>query len=83
MGEPQYWRVVSGSKFFNYYSYLRLSAHIPVSYTHLYNLQENMTFCVDIFLKRERFGLRWEDVVRIKKDGTEEFCTDFKDLIIL
>jgi len=48
-----------------------------------YNLQENMTFCVDIFLKRERFGLRWEDVVRIKKDGTEEFCTDFKDLIIL
>jgi len=48
-----------------------------------YNLQENMTFCVDIFLKRERFGLRWEDVVRIKKDGTEEFCTDYKDLIIL
>jgi len=48
-----------------------------------YSLQENMTFCVDIFLKREHFGLRWEDVVRIKKDGVEEFCTDFKDLIIL
>lgn len=48
-----------------------------------YCLQENMTFCVDIFLKREHFGLRWEDVVRITKDGVEEFCTDFKDLIIL
>ncbi len=48
-----------------------------------YLLQENMTFCVDIFLKREQYGLRWEDVVRITKDGVEEFCTDFRDLIIL
>lgn len=48
-----------------------------------YLLQENMTFCVDIFLKREHFGLRWEDVVRIKKDGVEEFCTDFKEAIVL
>jgi len=47
-----------------------------------YLLQENMTFCVDIFLKREHFGLRWEDVVRIKKDGIEEFCTDFKEVIV-
>ena len=48
-----------------------------------YFLQENMTFCIDIFLKREDFGLRWEDVVQITKDGVEEFCTDFKELIIL
>lgn len=37
-------------------------------------LQENMTFCVDIFLgnKQTETGLRIEDVVRITNDGVEQ-----------
>jgi Xaa-Pro aminopeptidase len=46
-------------------------------------LKENMTFCVDIFLKKDNFGLRWEDVVRIKKDGVEEFSTNFKKVLVI
>lgn len=36
-------------------------------------LEENMTFCVDIFLgsKKTETGLRMEDVVCVKKDGVE------------
>lgn len=38
-----------------------------------YLLEENMSFCVDIFLgsKEKEIGLRMEDVVCIKKDGAE------------
>lgn len=38
-----------------------------------YLLEENMTFCVDIFLgsKEKEIGLRMEDVVRVTKDGVE------------
>ncbi|MBR2021237.1 MAG: M24 family metallopeptidase [Clostridia bacterium] len=38
-----------------------------------YLLEENMTFCVDIFLgsKEKEIGLRMEDVVCVKKDGAE------------
>lgn len=38
-----------------------------------YLLEENMTFCVDIFLgsKEKEIGLRMEDVVRVTADGTE------------
>ena len=38
-----------------------------------YLLEENMTFCVDIFLgsKEKEIGLRMEDVVCVKKDGVE------------
>lgn len=38
-----------------------------------YALEENMTFCVDIFLgsKEKEIGLRMEDVVCVKKDGAE------------
>ena len=41
-------------------------------------LEENMTFCVDIFLgsKEKEIGLRMEDVVCIKKDGVENL-TDY------
>lgn len=46
-------------------------------------LKENMTFCVDIFLKKDNFGLRWEDVVRIKKDGVEEFSTNYKEVLVI
>lgn len=38
-----------------------------------YDLEENMTFCVDIFLgsAEKEIGLRIEDVVCVKKDGAE------------
>lgn len=38
-----------------------------------YLLQENMTFCADIFLgnNRNKTGLRMEDVIRVTKDGAE------------
>jgi Xaa-Pro aminopeptidase len=43
-----------------------------------YPLEENMTFCVDIFLgsAEKKIGLRMEDVVCVKKDGVEEL-TDY------
>ncbi len=38
-----------------------------------YLLEENMTFCADIFLgsHEKKYGLRIEDVVRVTKDGAE------------
>jgi Xaa-Pro aminopeptidase len=36
-----------------------------------YILEENMTFQVDTFLHTHEYGLRWEDGVRITKDGVE------------
>lgn len=43
-----------------------------------YLLEENMTFCVDIFLgsSKTETGLRMEDVVCVKKDGAENL-TDY------
>lgn len=43
-----------------------------------YLLEENMTFCVDIFLgsAKTETGLRMEDVVCVKKDGVENL-TDY------
>lgn len=43
-----------------------------------YPLEENMTFCVDIFLgsAKTETGLRMEDVVCVKKDGVENL-TDY------
>ncbi len=38
-----------------------------------YPLEENMTFQVDTFLYGQRFGLRWENGVVVKKDGVEPF----------
>ena len=43
-----------------------------------YLLEENMTFCADIFLgsEEQQIGLRIEDVVRVTKDGAENL-TDY------
>lgn len=48
-----------------------------------YLLQENMTFCVDNFLRTEEHGLRWEDVVRVTREGAEEFTSRFQELLVL
>ena len=45
-------------------------------------LEENMTFCVDIFLgsAKTETGLRMEDVVCVKKDGAENLTTYPREL---
>ena len=47
-----------------------------------YLLEENMTFCVDIFLgsAKTETGLRMEDVVCIKKDGVENLTNYPREL---
>lgn len=47
-----------------------------------YLLEENMTFCVDIFLgsKETEIGLRMEDVVCITKDGVENLTNYPREL---
>ena len=49
-----------------------------------YELQENMTFNVDSFMfARGEFGLRWENGVRVTRDGVEPFSTRFMDILEL
>ncbi len=45
-------------------------------------LQENMTFCVDNFMRTDEYGLRWEDVVRITPTGVEQFTSRFQELLV-
>lgn len=47
-----------------------------------YLLEENMTFCVDIFLgsNETQTGLRMEDVVCVKKDGAENLTNYPREL---
>ncbi|NPV54695.1 MAG: aminopeptidase P family protein [Firmicutes bacterium] len=44
-------------------------------------LEENMVFSVDIFLRGESMGLRFEDGVRVTRDGVEEL-SDFRREVI-
>jgi Xaa-Pro aminopeptidase len=48
-----------------------------------YTLKENMTFQVDTFLYDKDFGCRWEDAIRITKDGIEKFCTRWEEILEL
>jgi Xaa-Pro aminopeptidase len=48
-----------------------------------YLLQENMTFQVDTFLYAENFGLRWENGVRVTKDGVERLSDARMEIIEL
>ncbi|NJL31209.1 MAG: M24 family metallopeptidase [Phycisphaerales bacterium] len=49
-----------------------------------YALMENMTFNVDTFVYvRHEFGLRFENGVRITRDGIEKFSSRFMDIIEL
>lgn len=47
-----------------------------------YLLQENMTFCADIFLgsKEKKIGLRIEDVIRVTNDGVENLTNYPKNI---
>lgn len=46
-----------------------------------YILKENMTFEVDIFLYTKTFGLRWEDGIRVTRDGVEEYSKKRREII--
>jgi Xaa-Pro aminopeptidase len=48
-----------------------------------YVLQEDYTFQVDSFLYRPQYGARWEDGVRVTKDGVEQFSTYRRELIVI
>ncbi|MBI4559883.1 MAG: aminopeptidase P family protein [Candidatus Hydrogenedentes bacterium] len=49
-----------------------------------YRLEENMTFNIDTFFYEEgEFGFRWENGVRITKDGVEGFSSKYMELLEL
>jgi Xaa-Pro aminopeptidase len=48
-----------------------------------YVLQENYTFQVDCFLYTPHYGARWEDGVRVTKDGVETFSSYRRELIVI
>jgi Xaa-Pro aminopeptidase len=48
-----------------------------------YLLQEDMTFQVDTFLHTDRYGLRWEDGVRITADGVKQFSSRRQEVLEL
>ena len=48
-----------------------------------YPLEENMTFQVDTFLYCDKYGLRWENGVVVKKDGVIPFSDKLNKIIEL
>ena len=48
-----------------------------------YMLQENYTFQVDSFLYTPQYGARWEDGIRVTRDGVEQFSTYRRELIVI
>jgi Xaa-Pro aminopeptidase len=48
-----------------------------------YALQENYTFQVDCFLGTKSYGARWEDGVRVTKDGVELLSSYRRELIVV
>lgn len=54
-----------------------------VELTSQYVMEENMTFQVDTFLYTSDYGLRWEDGVRITKEGVERFSEQRLEILEL
>lgn len=48
-----------------------------------YVLQENYTFQVDSFLYTPQYGARWEDGIRVTRDGVEQFSTTHREVMSL
>ena len=48
-----------------------------------YVLEENYTFRVDNFLYTQAYGARWEDGVRVTKEGVEQFSTYRREIIVI
>ncbi len=48
-----------------------------------YVVQENYTFQVDSFLHTPDYGARWEDGIRVTRDGVEELSSYRRELIVI
>jgi Xaa-Pro aminopeptidase len=48
-----------------------------------YRLQENMTFMADTFFTTEDYGFRWEDGLRVTRDGCEPFSSSRSEIVEL
>ncbi|MCX6032187.1 MAG: Xaa-Pro peptidase family protein [Chloroflexi bacterium] len=48
-----------------------------------YVLRENYTFQVDSFLYTPQYGARWEDGIRVTRDGVERFSTYRREIIVI
>jgi Xaa-Pro aminopeptidase len=48
-----------------------------------YPLEENMTFMADTFFTAENYGFRWEDGLRVTKEGCEPFSSARSEIIEL
>jgi Xaa-Pro aminopeptidase len=48
-----------------------------------YALEENFTFQVDSFLHTQDYGARWEDGVRVTRDGVEQLSSYRRELIVV
>ena len=46
-----------------------------------YLLEENMTFQVDTFMYTPEFGFRWENGIRVTRDGIEHLSDRFMELL--
>ncbi len=46
-----------------------------------YTLKKNMTFEVDTFLYDKDFGVRWEDGVRVTREGAERYSSKRREII--
>jgi len=86
-------------KFYNYLNNERLSKNILygpchgigmievekpwIELTSQFVLEENMTFQVDTFLYTPDYGLRWEDGVRVTREGVERFSEQYLEILEL
>ncbi|MDD3996511.1 MAG: Xaa-Pro peptidase family protein [Sphaerochaetaceae bacterium] len=57
--------------------------HPWIEATSDYIIQENLTYCVDTFLRRNGYGLRWEDQVAITKDGIDQFTSKHLEILVI
>lgn len=48
-----------------------------------YILKENVSYCVDTFLRREDYGLRWEDQVVLLSDSAEMFTNKHLEVMVV
>jgi len=48
-----------------------------------YVILENFTFQVDTFLHTKDYGARWEDGIRVTRDGVEQFSSYRRELIVV
>ncbi len=86
----KYWQYLEAKGFTNYFLYgpchgtgIMECEHPFLEENSSYNLEEGMTFQVDIFLGDQALGLRFEDGVIITDKGAEPFNSEYRKVIEL